>query len=244
MITRLIEASARNPFLVILFVLLLAAGGVWAVFAVPLDAIPDLSDVQVIIYTEWPGGSPTLVEDQVTYPIVTSMLAAPQVKLVRGVSEYGFSYVYVIFQDRTDLYWVRSRVLEYMQKLAVKLPEGVTPILGPDATGGGWVYQYALVDESGRHDLAQLRSIQDWYLRYQLESVPGVAEVASVGGFVKQYQIEVDPNTLAAYRLPIKTVIEAVRNSNAEVSGRRSEERRVGKECRSRGSRYEYRRKK
>ncbi|TLY22797.1 MAG: efflux RND transporter permease subunit [Nitrospirae bacterium] len=220
MITRLIEASARNPFLVILFVLLLAAGGVWAVFAVPLDAIPDLSDVQVIIYTEWPGRSPTLVEDQVTYPIVTSMLAAPQVKLVRGVSEYGFSYVYVIFQDRTDLYWARSRVLEYMQKLAGKLPEGVTPILGPDATGVGWVYQYALVDESGRHDLAQLRSIQDWYLRYQLESVPGVAEVASVGGFVKQYQIEVDPNTLAAYRLPIKTVIEAVHNSNAEVGAR------------------------
>src|SRR5437667_241426 len=220
MITRLIEASARNPFLVILFVLLLAAGGVWAVFAVPLDAIPDLSDVQVIIYTEWPGRSPSLVEDQVTYPIVTSMLAAPQVKLVRGVSEYGFSYVYVIFQDRTDLYWARSRVLEYMQKLAGKLPEGVTPILGPDATGVGWVYQYALVDESGRHDLAQLRSIQDWYLRYQLESVPGVAEVASVGGFVKQYQIEVDPNTLAAYRMPITTVIQAVRNSNAEVGAR------------------------
>ncbi len=220
MITRLIETSARNPFLVILFVLLLAASGVWAVFAVPLDAIPDLSDVQVIIYTEWPGRSPTLVEDQITYPIVTSMLAAPQVKLVRGASEYGFSYVYVIFQDQTDLYWARSRVLEYMQKLAGKLPEGVTPTLGPDATGVGWVYQYALVDESGRHDLAQLRSLQDWYLRYELESVPGVAEVASVGGFVKQYQIEVDPNTLAAYRMPIKTVIEAVRNSNAEVGAR------------------------
>ncbi len=220
MIARLIEGSARNPVLVILFVLLLAAWGAWAVFEVPLDAIPDLSDVQVIIYTEWPGRSPTLIEDQVTYPIVTSMLAGPRVKRVRGVSEYGVSYVYVIFEDRTDLYWARSRVLEYMQKLTGKLPAGVAPTLGPDATGVGWVYQYALVDETGTHDLAQLRSLQDWYLRYQLESVPGVAEVAAVGGFVKQYQIEVDPNTLAAYRLPIKTVIDAVRNSNAEVSGR------------------------
>ncbi len=220
MISRLIEASARNPVLIILGVLLLAAWGTWAVFAVPLDAIPDLSDVQVIVYTEWPGRSPTLIEDQVTYPIVTSMLAGPRVKRVRGVSEYGVSYVYVIFEDRTDLYWARSRVLEYMQKLTGKLPAGVSPTLGPDATGVGWVYQYALVDESGAHDLAQLRSLQDWYLRYQLESVPGVAEVAAIGGFVKQYQIEVDPNTLAAYRLPIKTVIEAVRSSNAEVSGR------------------------
>jgi Cu(I)/Ag(I) efflux system membrane protein CusA/SilA len=220
MVARLIEGSARNPILVILCVLLLAAWGLWAVFRVPLDAIPDLSDVQVIIYTEWAGRSPTLIEDQVTYPIVTSLLAGPKVKRVRGVSEYGVSYVYVIFEDRTDLYWARSRVLEYLQKLTGKLPAGVTPTLGPDATGVGWVYQYALVDESGTHDLAQLRSLQDWYLRYQLESVPGVAEVAAIGGFVKQYQIEVDPNTLSAYRLPIKTVIEAVRNSNAEVSGR------------------------
>ncbi len=220
MIGRLIEASARNPVLVILCVLLLAAWGLWAVFAVPVDAIPDLSDVQVIVYTEWPGRSPTLMEDQITYPIVTTLLAGPQVKRVRGVSEYGVSYVYVIFQDRTDLYWARSRVLEYLQKLTGKLPPGVTPTLGPDATGVGWVFQYAVVDESGTYDLAQLRSLQDWYLRYQLESVPGVAEVAAIGGFIKQYQIEVDPNTLAAYRLPIKTVIEAVRNSNAEVSGR------------------------
>src|SRR5437773_2472829 len=219
-INSLVERSARNPELVILGVLMLAAWGIWALFHVPLDAIPDLSDVQVIVYTEWPGRSPTLIEDQITYPIVTSMLAAPQVKLVRGVSEYGFSYVYVIFQDRTDLYWARSRVLEYMQKLTGRLPLGVSPTLGPDATGVGWVYQYAVVDESGRHDLAQLRSLQDWHLRYQLEAVPGVAEVASVGGFVKQYQVEVDPNTLAAYRLPIKTVINAVRDSNAEVSGR------------------------
>ncbi|MDI3467416.1 MAG: Copper/silver efflux RND transporter, transmembrane protein CusA [Nitrospira sp.] len=220
MIARLIEGSARNPILVILCVLLLAAWGLWAVFQVPLDAIPDLSDVQVIIYSEWPGRSPTLIEDQVTYPIVTSLLAGPRVKRVRGVSEYGVSYVYVIFEDRTDLYWARSRVLEYLQKLTGKLPAGVTPTLGPDATGVGWVYQYALVDESGTHDLAQLRSLQDWHLRYQLESVPGVAEVSAIGGFVKQYQIEVDPNMLAVYRLPIKTIIEAVRNSNAEVSGR------------------------
>ena len=220
MITRLIEGSARNPVLVILCVLLLATSGVWAVFHVPLDAIPDLSDVQVIIYTEWPGRSPMLIEDQITYPVVTSLLAGPRVKRVRGVSEYGVSYVYVIFEDRTDLYWARSRVLEYMQKLTGKLPIGVTPTLGPDATGVGWIYQYALVDETGTHDLAQLRSLQDWYLRYQLESVPGVAEVSTIGGFVKQYQIDVDPNTLAAHRLPIKTVVEAVRNSNAEVSGR------------------------
>ncbi len=220
MIARLIEGSARNPILVLICVLMLTGWGIWAVFQVPLDAIPDLSDVQVIIYTEWPGRSPTLIEDQVTYPLVTSLLAGPRVKRVRGVSEYGVSYVYVIFEDRTDLYWARSRVLEYLQKLTGKLPAGVTPTLGPDATGVGWVYQYALMDESGTHDLAQLRSLQDWYLRYQLESVPGVAEVSAIGGFVKQYQIEVDPNTLAAYRLPIKTIIDAVRNSNAEVSGR------------------------
>ena len=220
MIARLIEGSARNPVLVILCVVLLAGWGLWAGFKVPLDAVPDLSDVQVTIYTEWQGRSPTLIEDQVTYPIVTSLLAGPKVKRVRGVSEYGVSYVYVIFEDRTDLYWARSRVLEYLQKLTGKLPAGVAPTLGPDATGVGWVYQYALVDESGAHDLAQLRSLQDWYLRFQLESVPGVAEVSAVGGFVKQYQIEVDPNTLAAYRLPIKTIIEAVRNSNDEVSGR------------------------
>ncbi len=220
MIARLIEGSARNPVLVILCVVLLAGWGLWAGFKVPLDAVPDLSDVQVTIYTEWQGRSPTLIEDQVTYPIVTSLLAGPKVKRVRGVSEYGVSYVYVIFEDRTDLYWARSRVLEYLQKLTGKLPAGVAPTLGPDATGVGWVYQYALVDQSGAHDLAQLRSLQDWYLRFQLESVPGVAEVSAVGGFVKQYQIEVDPNTLAAYRLPIKTIIEAVRNSNDEVSGR------------------------
>src|SRR2546429_3254054 len=199
MITRLIEWSARNPVLVILGVLLLTAGGVWAVFEVPLDAIPDLSDVQAIVFTEWSGRSPTLIEDQITYPIVTSMLAAPQVKRVRGVSEYGVSYVYVIFQDRTDLYWARSRVLEYMQKLTGRLPAGVSPTLGPDATGVGWVYQYALVDYSGQHDLAQLRTLQDWYLRYKLAAVPGVAEVAGEGGGGTQNQNEVGPPKPAAH---------------------------------------------
>ena len=163
MIARLIEGSARKPTLIILLVLMLRAWGLWAPVSSSLDAIPDLSDVQVIVYTEWPGRSPTLIEDQITYPIVTSLLAGPRVKQVRGVSEYGVSYVYVIFEDRTDLYWARSRVLEYLQKLTGKLPIGVTPTLGPDATGVGWVYQYALVDESGAHDLAQLRSLQDWY---------------------------------------------------------------------------------
>src|SRR4026208_225588 len=208
MLARLIDRSARNPILVILCVVLLASWGLGAGFQVPLDAVPDLSDVQVTIYTEWQGRSPTLIEDQVNYPIVTSLLTGPKVKRVRGVSEYGVSYVYVIFEDRTDLYWARSRVLEYMQKLTGKSPSGVAPTLGPDATGVGWVYHYALVDESGAHDLAQLRSLQDWYLRFQLESVPGVAEVSAVGGFVKQYQIEVDPNTLAAYRLPVKKINE------------------------------------
>jgi Cu(I)/Ag(I) efflux system membrane protein CusA/SilA len=186
----------------------------------PLDAIPDLSDVQVIIYTEWPGRSPNLVEDQITYPIVTSMLGAPRVKYVRGASDFGFSYVYVIFQDGTDIYWARSRVLEYMSKITGKLPEGVNPILGPDATGVGWVYQYALVDETGKHDLAQLRSYQDWYLRYQLQSIPGVAEVASVGGFVKQYQVNVDPNKLLAYNIPFTRLTQAIRMSNNDVGGR------------------------
>ncbi len=220
MISRVIDWCASNRFLVFTGTLLLVLAGIWSLKNIPLDALPDISDVQVIVHVPWAGQPPDIIEDQVTYPIVTSLLAGPKVKRVRGVSEYGVSYVYVIFEDRTDLYWARSRVLEYMQKLTGKLPSGVAPTLGPDATGVGWVYQYALVDESGAHDLAQLRSLQDWYLRFQLESVPGVAEVSAVGGFVKQYQIEVDPNTLAAYRLPIKTIIDAVRNSNAEVSGR------------------------
>ena len=220
MINKLIDYSARNGFLVVLIVFLATAWGVRAMFRVPLDAIPDLSDPQVIVFTEWPGRSPQLVEDQITYPIVSSLLAAPRVKAVRGQSMFGDSFVYVVFEDGTDIYWARSRVLEYMQGIGGKLPEGVTPTLGPDATGVGWVYQYALVDESGQQSLADLRSFQDWSLRYWLQSVPGVAEVASVGGFVKQYQVNVDPNRLLAYNIPLRTVIEAIRRSNNDVGGR------------------------
>ncbi len=220
MIERVIEWSARNTFLVFLAALFLMGWGLWAVYETPLDAIPDLSDVQVIVFTDWPGRSPDLVEDQITYPIVTSMLGAPRIKSVRGQSFLGLSFVYIIFQDGTDIYWARSRVVEYMQGVTGKLPEGVSPTLGPDATGVGWVFQYALVDKSGQHDLAGLRSFQDWYLRYWLQSVPGVAEVASIGGFVKQYQVQVDPNRLLGYHIPLKTVIEAIRRSNNDVGGR------------------------
>ncbi len=220
MIDRVIEWSARNTFLVFLATLFLMGWGLWAVYQTPLDAIPDLSDVQVIVFTEWPGRSPDLVEDQITYPIVTSMLGAPRIKSVRGQSFLGLSFVYIIFQDGTDIYWARSRVVEYMQGVTGKLPEGVSPTLGPDATGVGWVFQYALVDKSGQHDLSELRSFQDWYLRYWLQSVPGVAEVASIGGFVKQYQVQVDPNKLLGYHIPLKAVIEAIRRSNNDVGGR------------------------
>lgn len=220
MINCVIEWSARNTFLVFLATLFLMGWGLWAVYQTPLDAIPDLSDVQVIVFTEWLGRSPDLVEDQITYPIVTSMLGAPRIKSVRGQSFLGLSFVYIIFQDGTDIYWARSRVVEYMQGVTGKLPEGVSPTLGPDATGVGWVFQYALVDTSGQHDLAELRSIQDWYLRYWLQSVPGVAEVASIGGFVKQYQVQIDPNKLLGYHVPLKKVIEAIRRSNNDVGGR------------------------
>ncbi len=220
MIARVIEWSARNAFLIFLATLFLMGWGLWAVSHTPLDAIPDLSDVQVIVFTEWPGRSPDLVENQITYPIVTSMLGAPRIKSVRGQSFLGLSFVYIIFEDGTDMYWARSRVVEYLQGVTGKLPEGVSPTLGPDATGVGWVFQYALVDTSGRHDLADLRSVQDWYLRYWLQSVPGVAEVASIGGFVKQYQVQVDPNKLLGYHIPLKKVIEAIRRSNNDVGGR------------------------
>jgi len=220
MIERLIAWSARNRFLVFLTVIFLSFWGVFALRGVPLDAIPDLSDVQVIIFTDWPGRSPDLVEDQITYPIITKLVSAPRVKFVRGQSFFGLSFVYVIFEDGTDIYWARSRVLEYMQGVAGRLPEGVVPTLGPDATGVGWVYQYAVIDRSGRYDLAFLRSLQDWHLRYVLASVPGVAEVASVGGFVKQYQVNVNPNALLAYNIPLNGVIEAIRRSNNDVGGR------------------------
>ncbi len=220
MIERVIEWSARNAFLVSVAALFLMGWGLWAVYQTPLDAIPDLSDVQVIVFTEWPGRSPDLVEDQITYPIITSLLGAPRIKSVRGQSFLGLSFVYIIFEDGTDLYWARSRVVEYLQGVTGKLPDGVSPTLGPDATGVGWVFQYALVDTSGRYDLADLRSVQDWYLRYWLQSVPGVAEVASIGGFVKQYQVQVDPNKLLGYRIPLRKVIEAIRRSNNDVGGR------------------------
>jgi len=220
MINRIIEYSANNRFLVLLLVFFATAAGVWSLVTSPLDAIPDLSDVQVIVFTDWPGRSPDLVEDQITYPIISSMIAAPHVKYVRGESMFGYSFVNVVFQDGTDLYWARSRVLEYMQGISAKLPEGVSPRLGPDATGVGWVFEYALVDHSGTHTLADLRSFQDWYLRYWLSSVEGVAEVASVGGFVKQYQVEINPATLLAYQLPLHQVTDAIRKSNSEVGGR------------------------
>ncbi|MDT7040717.1 CusA/CzcA family heavy metal efflux RND transporter [Candidatus Nitronereus thalassa] len=220
MIERIIGWSGRNGFLVGLLVLFLMGWGIWVVARTPLDALPDLSDVQVIVFTEWPGRSPDLVEDQITYPIVTSMLGAPKIKYVRGQSFLGLSFVYIVFQDGTDMYWARSRVVEYMQGVTDKLPEGVAPTLGPDATGVGWVFQYALVDEGGQHSLADLRSFQDWYLRYWLQSVPGVAEVASIGGFVKQYQVQVDPVKLQGYGIGLSEVIQAIRRSNNEVGGR------------------------
>ena len=220
MIEKIIAACARNRFLVFTGVLLLVLGGVYAMRNIPLDALPDISDVQVIVYTPWEGRSPDLIEDQVTYPIVASLISAPRVKTVRGLSDFGFSYVYVIFEDGTDIYWARSRVLEYMQQLGGRLPEGAVPVLGPDATGVGWVYTYALTDESGRHDLAELRSLQDWYLRYALASVEGVAEVASIGGFVKQYQVNIDPNRLSAYNISIRDVINRIQMSNNDVEGR------------------------
>ncbi len=219
LVENIIEFCAKNKFIVFLLVGMAALGGLYSMRRVPLDAIPDLSDTQVIIYSRW-DRSPDIIEDQVTYPIITSMLGAPKVKDIRGFSDFGFSYVYIIFEDGTDLYWARSRVLEYLSKIIPRLPEGVQTELGPDATGVGWVFQYALVDETGQHSLADLRSFQDWYLRYYLQSVPGVAEVATVGGFVRQYQVLINPNTLLAYNIPLMRVIENIRKSNNDVGGR------------------------
>jgi copper/silver efflux system protein len=220
MIRAIIDASLRDKFQVILATLIIVAAGLWALRHVPLDAIPDLSDVQVIVFTDYPGQAPQVVEDQVTYPLTTAMLAVPGARVVRGYSFFGLSFVYIIFEDGTDLYWARSRVLEYLNYVRGRLPAGVTPSLGPDATGVGWIYEYALVDRSGKHDLAELRSLQDWYLRYPLQTVPGVSEVASVGGFVKQYQVEVDPNVLLAYGIPLAKVKQAIQRSNQDVGGR------------------------
>jgi len=220
MINQIIEKSISNRILVLIVAVLIALGGYWSYKSMPLDAIPDLSDVQVIVFTKVPGQSPQVVEDQVTYPLTTAMLAVPHSKVVRGYSFFGLSFVYVIFEDGTDLYWARSRVLESLNYVSGKLPQGITPTLGPDATGVGWVYEYALVDKSGQHDLAQLRSLQDWYLRYPLQTVKGVAEVASIGGFIKQYQVEVDPNALQAYDIPLAKVKQAIVRSNNDVGGR------------------------
>src|SRR5271154_1824411 len=220
MISRVIEWCARNRFLVFTGVLLLVLAGIWAMGHIPLDALPDISDVQVIIHTNWEGEPPNIIEDQVTYPIVTALLAAPRVKAVRAQTMFNDSYVFVVFEDGTDMYWARSRVVEYLQTIAGRLPANVHPAIGPDATGAGWVYEYVLVDHSHRRSLADLRSIQDWYLRYQLETVSGVAEVATIGGFVRQYQVNLDPNKLRAYGTPLSTVIEKVRASTNEVGGR------------------------
>jgi copper/silver efflux system protein len=220
MISRIIDVCARNRFLVFTAVLLLTLGGIWSLQHVPLDALPDISDVQVIVHTNWSGEPPDVIEDQVTYPIVTSMLAAPHVKAVRAQTMFGDSYVYIVFEDGTDLYWARSRVVEYLQQISGRLPENVHPTIGPDATGAGWVYEYAIVDKSHRHSLADLRTLQDWHLRYALETVPGVAEVATIGGFVRQYQVQLDPNKLLAYGIPLSTVIDRVKASTNEVGGR------------------------
>jgi len=219
MLEKIIEASTRNKLIVILGTIIAILWGVYSLSNTPLDAIPDLSDVQVIIFTEYPGQAPQIVEDQVTYPLTTQMLAVPYAKTVRGYSFFGYSFVYIIFEDGTDMYWARSRVLEYLNYVSGRLPEGVNPTLGPDATGVGWVFEYVL-DGGDDYDLAQLRSIQDWYLRYELTSVPGVAEVASIGGFVKQYQVTVDPNKLIAYNIPLHMVKKAIQRSNNDVGGR------------------------
>jgi len=220
MISRVIDWCANNRFLVFIGTLMLLLAGIWSLKNIPLDALPDISDVQVIVHIPWEGQPPNIIEDQVTYPIVSTLLAAPHVKAVRAQTMFGDSYIFVVFEDGTDLYWARSRVLEYIQQLQGVLPKNVSPMIGPDATGAGWVYEYAVIDRSHSHSLAELRSLQDWYLRFQLETVPGVAEVASMGGFVRQYQVNLDPNKLRAYNIPLSMVIDRVRDSTNEVGGR------------------------
>ena len=219
MIASLIRWSLTNRFFVLLATLAVVAWGIWALARMPVDALPDLSDVQVIIRTTYPGQAPQIVENQVTYPLTTTMLSVPGAKAVRGFSFFGDSFVYVLFDDGTDLYWARSRVLEYLNQAQARLPEGAESALGPDATGVGWIYQYALVDRTGRHDLAQLRALQDWFLKYELKTVPNVAEVASVGGMVKQYQVVLDPDRLRAYGLWHGDVVDAIRRANQETGG-------------------------
>jgi Cu(I)/Ag(I) efflux system membrane protein CusA/SilA len=219
MIKQIIHWSVQQRLLVLLATLLLAAWGVFALLRTPLDAIPDLSDTQVIIRTPWQGQAPQVVENQVTYPLTTAMLSVPGVKTVRGYSFFGDSFVYILFDDHTDLYWARSRVLEYLSQVASRLPAGAKPSLGPDATGVGWVYEYALVDKTGQHDLAELRAFQDWFLKFELKTVPNVAEVATLGGMVKQFQVQVDPDKLRSYRLPLATVTAAIKAANSEAGG-------------------------
>ena len=220
MIEKVIEYSIKNKYIIFILGIFVFLGGIYAIQNISLDAIPDLSDVQVIILTEYMGQAPQVVEDQITYPLTTAMLSVPYAKVVRGYSFFGFSLVYIIFEDGTDLYWARSRVLEYLSFVSGRLPQGVTPQLGPDATGVGWIYEYTVEDESGNYDLSDLRSIQDWYLKYELTSVPGVSEVASVGGYVKQYQVEVDPDKLSAYNIPLSKIKMAIKRSNSAVGGR------------------------
>src|SRR5690554_5732223 len=259
MIAAIIHWSIRNRFLVLLATLLITGLGLYSLKQTPVDALPDLSDVQVIIKTSFPGQAPQVVEDQVTYPMTTAMLSVPGAKTVRGYSFFGDSYVYVIFDEDTDAYWARSRVLEYLSQVAPKLPSNARPQLGPDATGVGWVYLYALVDRTGNHNLSELRSMQDWFLKYELQTVEGVSEVAALGGMVKQYQVKVDPEKLRAFNIPLSLIQTAIKQGNQEVGASviemaeaeymvrtsgyiqsredlmsiplRSEERRVGKEC-------------
>ena len=218
MLNKIIEFSVKNRLFIIIFTLIIIGVGVWSMYNSPVDAIPDLSDVQVIIFSKFPGQGPQVVEEQVTYPLTSALLSVPYAKSVRGYSFFGFSMIYVIFEDGTDIYWARSRVLEYLNVAQGKLPQGVNVQLGPDATGVGWVYMYSLT--SDRHDLQQLRSIQDWYMKYELMSVPGVSEVASAGGFVKQYQVEVDPEKLRAYGISLQKVNMAIKRSNNDVGGK------------------------
>ncbi|MZZ32811.1 Cu(+)/Ag(+) efflux RND transporter permease subunit CusA, partial [Escherichia coli] len=219
MIEWIIRRSVANRFLVLMGALCLSIWGTWTIINTPVDALPDLSDVQVIIKTSYPGQAPQIVENQVTYPLTTTMLSVPGAKTVRGFSQFGDSYVYVIFEDGTDPYWARSRVLEYLNQVQGKLPAGVSAELGPDATGVGWIYEYALVDRSGKHDLADLRSLQDWFLKYELKTIPDVAEVASVGGVVKEYQVVIDPQRLAQYGISLAEVKSALDASNQEAGG-------------------------
>ena len=220
MIEKIIDWCNANRFIVFIAVAGLIFAGIWSIDLIPLDALPDISDVQVIIHTPWMGQPPNVIEDQVTYPIVTTMLAAPHVKAVRAQTMFNDSYVFVVFEDGTDIYWARSRVLEYMQQLEGQLPSGVHPVIGPDATGAGWVYEYLLIDRSHNLNLADLRSLQDWHVRYELETVPGVAEVSTIGGFERQYQVKLDPKRLLALHVPLQTVIDRIRASNSEVGGR------------------------